>query len=89
VAGIFDRTHDTISIREGRIFLEERSVCLINPGSIGQPRDGDPRASFLIYDDDERTVEFFRAFYDISAVYDAIVSEGLPPYLGKRLFLGT
>jgi predicted phosphodiesterase len=88
-AGIFSRTHDDTPISERKFFLEKEDVCLINPGSIGQPRDRDPRASFLIYDDDDMTVEFHRATYDIRAVHDAIIREGLPPHLGRRLFLGT
>ncbi len=89
VPGIFEGARYTMRNEEGKIHLKEGSVCLINPGSIGQPRDGDPRASFLIYDDDEMSVDFHRVSYDIPAVNEAIIREGLPPYLGKRLFLGT
>jgi predicted phosphodiesterase len=61
---------------------------LINPGSVGQPRDGDPRASFLVYDGDDRTVWFFRVTYDIKTSQDRIVRAGLPPQLAWRLELG-
>ena len=61
---------------------------LINPGSVGQPRDDDPRASFLVYDRDDRTVRFFRVEYDIKRCQDKIVRAGLPPQLAWRLELG-
>ncbi|MCK9419047.1 MAG: metallophosphatase family protein [Nitrospirae bacterium] len=61
---------------------------LINPGSVGQPRDDDPRASFLVYDRDERTMLFFRVEYDIKACQDKIVRAGLPPQLAWRLDQG-
>jgi predicted phosphodiesterase len=89
VSGIFDGTHAGTPIYDGEFFLKKGSVCLINPGSIGQPRDRDPRASFLIYDDIEMSVQYYRVEYNVGAVYEAIVREGLPPYLGKRLFLGA
>ncbi len=89
VSGIFDRIYDNTPT-VGRTFsLKRGSACLVNPGSIGQPRDRDPRASFLIYDDEDMTVEFHRVEYNVSAVKDAIVREGLPQHLGRRLFLGT
>lgn len=89
VPGIFDGAHDEAPVREGKSYFASDSGCLINPGSIGQPRDGDPRSSFLVYDSRDMTVEFHRVAYDIQAVYDAIVTEGLPPHLGRRLFLGA
>jgi predicted phosphodiesterase len=61
---------------------------LINPGSVGQPRDDDPRASFLVYDSDQRIVLFFRVAYDIKACQDKIVRAGLPPQLAWRLDQG-
>jgi diadenosine tetraphosphatase ApaH/serine/threonine PP2A family protein phosphatase len=89
VSGIFDGLYDNAPIAEGTFSLKRGRACLVNPGSIGQPRDRDPRASFLIYDDENMTVEFHRVDYDVGAVKDAIVREGLPPHLGRRLFLGT
>ncbi|MBN2225400.1 MAG: metallophosphoesterase family protein [Deltaproteobacteria bacterium] len=87
--GVFDLIHESIPIYEGKTSLKETSVYLINPGSIGQPRDGNPGVSFLVYDNDEKTLEFFRVSYDIDAVFEAIGRKGLSPYLGKRLFLGV
>ncbi len=74
-------SHDMQGLLPGRRYL-------INPGSVGQPRDGDPRASFLIYDENDRTVFFFRVEYDIKACQNRIVRAGLPPQLAWRLELG-
>jgi diadenosine tetraphosphatase ApaH/serine/threonine PP2A family protein phosphatase len=65
--------------------LSSGTHYLINPGSVGQPRDGDPRASFLVYDSDDHTVRFFRVEYDIKQCQDKIVRAGLPPQLAWRL----
>jgi predicted phosphodiesterase len=61
---------------------------LINPGSIGQPRDADPRASFAIADRDNRKVEFWRVPYDIAAVQERMSRAGLPDALVQRLAYG-
>jgi predicted phosphodiesterase len=62
--------------------------CLINPGSVGQPRDGDPRAAFLIYDSTERRVTFHHVAYDIRTCQDKIIRAGLPSSLAERLEQG-
>ena len=61
---------------------------LINPGSIGQPRDGDPRASYAIYDSETETLTCRRAEYDVEKTQRKIISLGLPPFLAERLALG-
>ncbi|AGB05074.1 phosphoesterase, MJ0936 family [Aciduliprofundum sp. MAR08-339] len=61
---------------------------IINPGSVGQPRDGDPRASFAIVDLDNGVYEIRRVEYPIDEVYNAIIENDLPPILGERLYLG-
>ncbi len=61
---------------------------LINPGSVGQPRDYDPRASFLVYDTLEQKVAFYRIDYDIAACQDKIIKAGLPSQLAARLAMG-
>src|SRR5207249_11264328 len=53
----------------------------INPGSVGQPRDGDPRASFAIWDQDRERIEFYRVEYDIEATQQKMREAELPPYL--------
>ncbi|HYN70552.1 MAG TPA: metallophosphoesterase family protein [Candidatus Eisenbacteria bacterium] len=62
--------------------------ALLNPGSVGQPRDGDPRASFMILDPDAGTASWHRVEYDIAAVQSNMREAGLPPSLVARLSLG-
>jgi diadenosine tetraphosphatase ApaH/serine/threonine PP2A family protein phosphatase len=61
---------------------------LINPGSVGQPRDGDPRASFAIVDTERRRVSFQRVPYDVAAAQRKIRQAGLPEFLAARLEAG-
>ena len=61
---------------------------MVNPGSVGQPRDGDPRAAFAIADTDRREVTIHRTAYDIEHARARIVEEGLPDILAQRLALG-
>ena len=63
--------------------------ALINPGSVGQPRDGDPDASYLVLDPDTVTVTWHRVSYDIAAVQAAIRAAGLPGRLADRLAYGA
>jgi predicted phosphodiesterase len=68
--------------------LESRTRYLLNPGSVGQPRDGDPRAAFIIADLEKRRVEFWRIPYDIPAVQDRMERAGAPEPLVLRLAFG-
>jgi diadenosine tetraphosphatase ApaH/serine/threonine PP2A family protein phosphatase len=61
---------------------------LLNPGSVGQPRDGDPRAAFLLLDLDARRAEFRRVDYDIARTQAEIRDAGLPEPLAERLATG-
>jgi diadenosine tetraphosphatase ApaH/serine/threonine PP2A family protein phosphatase len=61
---------------------------LINPGSVGQPRDTDWRAAYCIYDDEDAKVTYCRARYDVEAAAKSILAAGLPELLAKRLYLG-
>ncbi|MGZ3585363.1 MAG: metallophosphoesterase family protein, partial [Ktedonobacterales bacterium] len=61
--------------------------AIINPGSVGQPRDGDPRAAYMIYDS-ALGFEFRRVPYDIAATQRRINEVGLSPQLGERLAQG-
>jgi len=72
--------------RELRIGAAERVI--VNVGSVGQPRDQDPRASYAIYDADARTVTLERVAYDIESTIRKISAVGLPPALGERLRFG-
>ena len=70
------------------LHLEPGHKYLLNPGSIGQPRDGDPRAAFAIADFDHKIVEFWRVPYDISSVQSRMYEANLPEPLIFRLALG-
>jgi diadenosine tetraphosphatase ApaH/serine/threonine PP2A family protein phosphatase len=61
---------------------------LINPGSVGQPRDGDPRAAWLELDTESWTARYHRVEYEIDRAARAIVEAGLPKQLGDRLYAG-
>lgn len=63
--------------------------CIVNPGSVGQPRDGDPHAAYAIYQDaPERWIEFHRVAYDVAATQALMRRAGLPAYLIERLSQG-
>lgn len=61
---------------------------IVNPGSVGQPRDGDPRAAFAVLDLEDLSVEERRVAYDVKRVRDAITDAGLPDRTGARLLEG-
>jgi diadenosine tetraphosphatase ApaH/serine/threonine PP2A family protein phosphatase len=61
---------------------------IINAGSVGQPRDGDPRACFVIYDTEKKQITFRRVSYNIGACQEKIMIAGLPPFLAQRLEVG-
>ena len=61
---------------------------LINPGAVGQPRDGDPRAAWLLLDTEAWTASWKRVKYDIEVAAEAIRDAGLPPALADRLYYG-
>ena len=61
---------------------------LVNPGSVGQPRDGDPRAAWLELDTDRWTATFHRVDYDIDRAAEAITEAKLPEQLARRLYVG-
>jgi putative phosphoesterase len=61
---------------------------IANAGSVGQPRDNDPRAAYLILDTKELSATVVRVEYDVKAAAQAIMDAGLPPFLGSRLLSG-
>jgi diadenosine tetraphosphatase ApaH/serine/threonine PP2A family protein phosphatase len=69
--------------------LDPDHYYLINPGSVGQPRDMDPRAAYAIYSPQDRTVEFHRVRYDIAKAAEKILQAGLPTVLAARLYEGA
>ncbi len=76
------------SVPSGELELSSEKHYLINPGSVGQPRDGDPRAAFLVYDDQDRRITFHNVEYDVHACQEKIIRAGLPPVLAERLARG-
>ncbi len=96
VQGGFFRQHRRLGIikavqldeSEYAIQLEPDLLYMINPGSVGQPRDGDPRAAYALYDSDARLVTLRRVEYPIATTYRKLKSAGLPDALGLRLFNG-
>jgi predicted phosphodiesterase len=68
--------------------LEDGARYLINPGSIGQPRDGDWRAAFAIFDSEQRNIEYYRATYDLHKTQEKMRKARLPEPLIRRLEVG-
>jgi diadenosine tetraphosphatase ApaH/serine/threonine PP2A family protein phosphatase len=87
--GTFDWNSRSIRYtREPAIRLEQGHRYLVNVGSVGQPRDGDARAAYLLYDDGVRVVTHVRLDYDIPVAMQRIVEAGLPRFLAERLRWG-
>jgi diadenosine tetraphosphatase ApaH/serine/threonine PP2A family protein phosphatase len=78
---LMPRAGNSVSLDEGRM--------LLNPGSVGQPRDGDPRASYLVLDIEARAATWGRTAYDIDAVQSSMQAAGLPQRLADRLRIGA
>jgi predicted phosphodiesterase len=99
---LYGHTHQPVIFRkpwEGMKVLEERlrvnipirltlDLMFINPGSVGQPRDEDPRASYALIDLDDLTLTHHRVMYDVSAVQNIMKKEKLPTRLIRRLRFG-
>ncbi len=66
-----------------------RGDWLVNPGSVGQPRDENPRAAWLELDTGEQSARFHRVGYDIDRAAEPILAAGLPEHLADRLYAGT
>jgi diadenosine tetraphosphatase ApaH/serine/threonine PP2A family protein phosphatase len=67
---------------------EAGKKLLVNPGSVGQPRDGDVRASFAIWDADRGRIEFYRVEYEVAVTQEKMRAVHLPAYLIDRLAVG-
>jgi predicted phosphodiesterase len=73
---------------ESQLRIDSAHVYMINPGAVGQPRDHDPRAAFVIYDQEEQLVRYFRTSYPFEKTQEKMRSALLPQYLIDRLKLG-
>lgn len=94
VAGVFAR-HPNGHVRtealppEAPFDLAAASRYIINPGSVGQPRDGDPRAAYLVFDDARLQAVLHRVAYPIAATQAKMARRGLPTLLSRRLAAGV
>ncbi|GAB4177370.1 MAG: metallophosphoesterase family protein [Terrimicrobiaceae bacterium] len=68
--------------------LPGNARCLVNVGSVGQPRDGDPRACYTLYDNESHELTWRRICYDVAATVQSMISLGMPEYSASRLFQG-
>ena len=73
----------------GGFRLARGDRAMLNPGSVGQPRDRDPRASFLILDTDAGEASWIRVPYDVKACQAKVIAAGLPRFFAARLSDGT
>lgn len=97
---LFGHTHIPVIFRadDGRIAIVtatddspvgiDAQRSFINPGSVGQPRDGNPHAAYLVLDTESRQVEFRRVTYDVDLTQRLMRAAGLPPRLAERLAYG-
>lgn len=77
------------SVLAETVKLEPGTKYIVSVGSVGQPRDGDPRACFAVYDDVERTLAYHRVRYDIDRAAARIVEAGLSVHFARRLYSGV
>ncbi|HLJ86750.1 MAG TPA: metallophosphoesterase family protein [Candidatus Angelobacter sp.] len=77
-----------VGLQRFTLHMKEKTRYLINPGSVGQPRDNDARAAFVLYDTAEGSITFYRVPYDIRTAQKKILHAGLPDKLAERLAEG-
>ena len=80
-------TNELIIPPEGEWHPPKGYRAIINPGGVGQPRDGDPRAAFMIYDT-KRGFTFYRIAYPFEQTQEKIIQAKLPTHLATRLAYG-
>ena len=80
-------TNEMLMPPEGEWSAPQGYRAIVNPGGVGQPRDGDPRAAFMIYDTN-KGFTFYRIHYEYEKTQEKILKAGLPPYLAARLGYG-
>ena len=88
-AVIFELDEGTIIERQpDNLKLAAGSRYMVNVGSVGQPRDGDPNARFAVFESQTGEITFYRQPYDIVTAAGRILEAGLPPMLASRLSVG-
>ncbi len=88
VPGIFAEDGMWTPVNGTKFAVKNGGLTFINPGSVGQPRDGDTRASFGVYDTDTCEFLLVRVRYDVETAMQRIRNSGLPEYLAERLGVG-
>src|SRR5205814_10529805 len=95
--GFFCHTHVAVAfIRDtvvkggtySKFKVDPARKYFVNVGSVGQPRDNNPKSAYVVYDMNEGTIELRRLDYDIAAAQKKILDAGLPPRLAERLAFG-
>ncbi len=86
---VTDERLEVIAPSDGSVLELGDRVALLNPGSVGQPRDGDSRASYMVLDAEHGSVSWHRVAYDIDPVATAMRAAGLPERLAERLHHGV
>lgn len=88
VPRVYVKTDKVQEIPADSILIEDGAKYFINIGSVGQPRDGDWRAAYAIYDTEQKLVTIRRVEYDIATTQKKILAAGLPPMLAERIAEG-
>jgi diadenosine tetraphosphatase ApaH/serine/threonine PP2A family protein phosphatase len=88
LSGTGSDSHGLSASAEMQVTLRPGSKYLVNPGSVGQPRDSDPRAAYAIVDTVQRQVDFFRVRYSVEEAQAKVIKAGLPEALAHRLAFG-
>ena len=83
-----EKTGETILSKQAEEIIADDRRYLVNIGSVGQPRDGDPRSCYLIFDSDVKSIKHKRVSYNIKATQKDMAKIGLPEYLIERLAVG-
>jgi diadenosine tetraphosphatase ApaH/serine/threonine PP2A family protein phosphatase len=79
---------DVTILEDGEKVLDPACRYLVNVGSVGQPRDGDPRTCYVMYDSQSRKLSIRRIPYDFETAHQKTIAAGLPEYLAQRLRTG-
>jgi diadenosine tetraphosphatase ApaH/serine/threonine PP2A family protein phosphatase len=87
-AFVCSASQKTTLMREGEVQLSDTDRYLVNVGSVGQPRDGDARASFAVWDREDRSLRLHRVSYDVETARAKILAAGLPAFLAERIGIG-
>ena len=90
ISGVFikDQNECIVYLEDEAFAIQKDRRYIVNVGSVGQPRDGDPRAAYCIYDTESKEIFIKRAGYDIETTREKIIASGLPRFLGDRLLAG-